>query len=253
MLLKADPRKQGDYISFLGRLYLDPWVTKESIIDVPRQLMRIHATVTPKNVPDDVVIWRKIEGYEVNDKNTPIISNWCEIMKKFYPPPSAAQAKKFADITKLEMNWWSRQGNFARLTNIDLAKKVIAEAMELSVDEVTAFCGRIDGLKSLDEINGIKLVRDTKVEIDAVVDGLIKEGESKDHQTQVQANADAAPFKKSERATTKKVIPSFKSPPIGTRKDKLKFDNIQDGPACKFFQKGESCPFGRRCKFRHGK
>lgn len=253
MLLKAEPRVCGQSVPFLGRIFLDPWTTKESVIDVPRQLMRIHATVSPLMVPNNVVVWRKIEGYEVNDKHTPVIEQWCRAMRRMYQAPDWKTARKYESATRLELNWWARQGNFTQLTNIPLAMEKIAEAMDVHVSELQEFCDKIDHIKSLEEISDIALVRDVKVELPVVIDGIIKEGESKDHQAQVTINSNKAPLKVKENnfRKTQKNTPLFKDPPIGTRKEKLKYDNIVKEKTCNFFANGHPCPFGKKCKYQH--
>lgn len=280
MLLKAEKRVVGQPVPFLGRIYLDPWTTPESIIDVSRQLKRIHATVTPAFVPDNVVVWRKIEGYSVNDLKTPIISNWCTIMKTLYPVPSNALLEKYHDITKLEIGWWARLGdNFTPLTNITLAKQVVADNLEITVTELDDFAKAIDDLKDLESISKITLSKDSKIEIDAVVGGLIKEGESKDHQTQVKSLTTKAKDPKVD--IKRNNIPHFALPPEGNRKEKMaaeplltkklglctfyaknqtcpygikcKYEHpvMTIGP-CRFFSRGEKCPYGKSCKFQHG-
>jgi len=88
MLIKAAVVPTGETVSFLGRLFIDPWTTEESIIDVARHVRKLHVTTTPKLVPTNVVMWRKALGYLATDPNTPVISSWAHMVMRLYPVPT---------------------------------------------------------------------------------------------------------------------------------------------------------------------
>jgi len=46
MLSKCENLVPGDCVPFLGRVYVDPWTTPKSFIDVARQLRKLHLSVT---------------------------------------------------------------------------------------------------------------------------------------------------------------------------------------------------------------
>lgn len=71
-------------IKFLGRIYLDPWTTPSSIIDVKRQLSKIHLTTAPASVPLEVTALRKVEGLLSTDPRTPLLSSLCRAVQTKY-------------------------------------------------------------------------------------------------------------------------------------------------------------------------
>jgi hypothetical protein len=248
MLLKAEVKKAGDYLPFLGRLYLDPWSTPESIIDVPRQLSKLHATVSPSYVPDNVVLWRKVEGYLVNDERTPIISAWCTMIRRLFPAPTPQLRDKYENVTKNDVNWWSRQGTFTLLNNIPLALDVLSKHMGIDVTEIIEFEKKIYSVIDVQQIKGLMIGQEPKLEIDCVNDGLIKQGDCKNHQQQVSNMRNNKPDPKVKYQV--KNIPVFNKAPVGDRKSKLKHEIVKE-QYCRFSQRGEKCPYGKSCKFKH--
>jgi hypothetical protein len=128
-----------------------------------------------------------------------------------------------------------------------LAREVIARMFDMEVSDVIRLETDIFRLKSLDDIPKIKLDREIKIELDAVVDGSIKQGESKDHQTQVTINATKAKDPKIVVSKTTN-LPVFEKIPSGSRKEKLAAPVLR---MCRFALKNQRCPYGRNCKFSH--
>lgn len=72
-------RIPGDYLTFLGRVYIDAWSGPESICDVKRILRRfplVLGDALPDAEYDDRLI-SKATGLLVNDPNTPVVSDMC--------------------------------------------------------------------------------------------------------------------------------------------------------------------------------
>ena len=51
MLSKSEKVEQHNYVPFLGRIYINPWVNDVSFIDVARQLKKLHLSSSPNCVP----------------------------------------------------------------------------------------------------------------------------------------------------------------------------------------------------------
>jgi hypothetical protein len=75
-VIKWNIRKRGDPIPFLGRFYLDPWVSNSNCIDIKRQLRKLHLTTAPRHVSVEEVLRRKALAYRVTDPHTPILGDW---------------------------------------------------------------------------------------------------------------------------------------------------------------------------------
>nr|UTQ50943.1 MAG: polyprotein [Leveillula taurica associated noda-like virus 1] len=84
--LKVDVIKQGEPCKFLGRLFVNPWNSENSIQDPSRCIPRLHLTMsTETNVPIAVAARYRAEAFLVTDRNTPVISNWCNYVLRQYP------------------------------------------------------------------------------------------------------------------------------------------------------------------------
>ena len=71
---------KGEFVPFLGRIFLDPWSTSNSIQDPQRTLPKIHLTCSEDTIPLEVAAVNKAMGYKVNDEHTPIIGAFCNMI-----------------------------------------------------------------------------------------------------------------------------------------------------------------------------
>jgi len=95
--LKAKERTTGDSVSFLGRVYIDPWTTDSSIQDPVRTLAKLHISFAAPEVPDDVALANRAIGYHTLDPTTPILSAWCE---RFLDRTSGTSGHLVDELTK---------------------------------------------------------------------------------------------------------------------------------------------------------
>lgn len=261
MVLKAEKIIQGEAVPFLGRLYLDPWSTKESICDVKRQLSKIHTTVSPKVVPLAIAAHRKAAGYAVTDYNTPIIKDWILLVNRIYPDVDQVEYEKYLNLTKNDSSYWSRfETPFTPLVNVELALSVIAKDFGVDVSNIVDYVNAMGKCNSVKDIENSSLhtmlYNEEKYEVTSVVDGKVVEGVMKDHQKIVSTNA-ATPSPAIENVLkkTRKIKPPirdcFNKPPKEglSLKDKKKLDVVK---TCKFIANKEPCPF-KNCKFYHPK
>lgn len=255
MLAKAETVLRGDPVGFLGRLYLDPWTTDESVIDVARHVRKLHLTVTPKEVPDNLVLWRKAEGFAITDPTTPLICDWVRFVMKYVPPPTVAERKRWSSYTNHDVTYWSRyEAPFPPVVNQDLARDVIIR--NLDVDEV-----RYDWLvcclrnaTSIEEYNDIAaLTPKPKVEIAAAYRGVVvvPGAPREDHQEVVKKVASAAP----PVPPVPLKINNFRSAPVYDPDDKKSVRSAQAAhkpiATCRFVERGKVCPYGRSCLYSH--
>lgn len=153
MKIRADEILCGEPLPFLGRIYLDPWTTNESFADVKRHIVKLHLTGSTKDVPDNVVLHRKADGFAVTDPTTPLISNWVNCVRRVVPAPSVAQRAKFDAQTRNDLNYYARQYKdpFPPLVDIDGATSVICELLDCTTGAFQQVCELIDNIRSYEE------------------------------------------------------------------------------------------------------
>lgn len=87
--------KAGSPVSFLSRVFADPWTSPASIQSPLRTLLKIHTTVD-RRTKLSVVGAAKTTAYLVTDSRTPFISDWCRAYQK------AAKAQPVANFNDLD-------------------------------------------------------------------------------------------------------------------------------------------------------
>jgi len=153
MLAKAEIRTIGQSVPFLGRIYLDPWTSIESVIDVRRQLRKFHLSCTPNTVPNDLAIHWKVDGLISTDFSTPIISNLCRAVRRCIPRPSEQQTL-FINVDK---TYWSRfESPYPEITDQELALQIIAENLEVDVEKVQSFCDLVDSFVNKSDFKQVR-------------------------------------------------------------------------------------------------
>ena len=138
-VLKAQTLKAGQPVPFLGRVFLDPWTTSASICDVPRRLRGLHLTTTPRFVPDELVLLRKAESYSINDPATPIIREWCGMIRRLCKKNHSGNFEQFLRVEDsyykdIDNNWTPPQG-----IEIDYAYQLVASELGVSYDYLHRF------------------------------------------------------------------------------------------------------------------
>jgi hypothetical protein len=103
--LKIQRVLRGDPITFLGRVYLNPWNgSRACIADVPRQLRKLHISCAGADVPKEVCLVRKAESMLVNDRYTPILSVWASKTLQCFP---CVTTEKHLAALRNDDSWWA--------------------------------------------------------------------------------------------------------------------------------------------------
>lgn len=174
MLLKAEVVAKGSPLTFLGRIFLDPSTTPESIIDVRRHLVKLHLTTAPEIVPVSLVYQRRAEGYAITDPNTPLISNWAKYIMRVYPATAQHLIVKYSHYLLRDVTYWSRfDAPFPPLKNLELAYSVIAKSIGVDVADVVRLSDRLDACDSTEDYAKLShyFTANRKIEITAAVRG----------------------------------------------------------------------------------
>jgi len=78
--LKCEGRKEGESVSFLGRVFLDPWTRGDSVQDPMRTIRKLHISFSPTDIPEEVALYWRACGYLSLDPNAPLVSDWCRLV-----------------------------------------------------------------------------------------------------------------------------------------------------------------------------
>jgi len=259
MSIKTQTVQKHEAFPFLGRIYLDPWTTQESVCDVKRQIVKLHGVCAPKHVPVEVAIHRKVNGFEITDRNTPVIKEWIDMIRRVIPKPDEKEFAKYNDAAgRRDASYWSKfETPFCELVSHELAEKVIAETLDISVTELSDFRLELSMVASVSEMTNLHKFFKTamKVEVTAAINGELLEGKKEDHQQKV-TNAADMPV-----PTIDRVLHKTRNVKSNSRSVFNNAPNSNDSLAqrrkheplkqCNFIMEGRTCPWGTKCKFPH--
>nr|WPV63052.1 MAG: RNA-dependent RNA polymerase [Wufeng shrew nodavirus 8] len=93
--VKIVPYIPGEGLTFLARVYPDPWNTTTSFQDPLRTFRKLHLTARDPNVPLATAATDRLEGYLATDRLTPIISDFCNRIIHLYDGEVALDTKRF--------------------------------------------------------------------------------------------------------------------------------------------------------------
>jgi len=166
MSLKAEKVERGNAVPFLGRIFIDPWTTETSVCDVQRRLKTLHLTITPGDIPDSVVLYRKVDGYMVTDGKTPVISHWARAIQRIVPRLSIVLNEVQQQTLKRETVWFSSyEDNFTN-TDEERVWEVIAENCGVDVAFLEKVCSALDACQTLQDLDKVpKFSFDRKIEL----------------------------------------------------------------------------------------
>jgi hypothetical protein len=223
MSFKAEAIDKGNPVPFLGRIYLDPWTTNESICDVLRQFRKLHLTATPTIVPNALVLHRKAIGILATDPNTPIITLWAQTVERLLPLAMGiypvAKHRQYA-ATIVDQSYWAKYSTdvqFVPPTDQGYTAAVVCDNLGITIAEMERIETSFRNAKSFEDLYKTDLIyTEMKVLIDAIV------GRELVH------------------AQPRKTIPEMV-------KDKAK---LKVG-LCRYIAKNIPCKYGDKCQFSH--
>lgn len=176
--LKADCIQSGGVVPFLGRHYLDAWVSPNSVIDVARQVRKLHLSVAPRDVPDHVVLARKATGYIITDPATPFIGHWARYIVRRY----GLDHERSPDNS-----WFSQYARDDQWPQYDPDEDImwdhVAQELGTSSAELHDDCQRIDEARGEEPAVYYHLI--TPIKIDIIHDGTIKTPDEIDNRKEI--------------------------------------------------------------------
>nr|WPR18220.1 MAG: RNA-dependent RNA polymerase [Crogonang virus 45] len=170
-VLKTENVDRGQPLSFLGRIFLDPWTTKASVCDVPRRLRNLHLTVVPSIVPKAVVLRRRAQSYLINDPNTPIITHWAKMILR----ATTTSDEGFETELRAEQPWFCDPvNNWVAPTPDEHGFALSYIAYKLQVDP-SELMNLIRAIKTCNKLEGpgLELRSTREVSVEAAINGSI--------------------------------------------------------------------------------
>jgi len=166
---KTEIIRAGNPVGFLGRIYLDLWTTDSSIIDVPRQISKLHLTACPLDIPNYIVLYRKACSYLVTDPDTYVISQWAKKVVELVEWENDTHATAFQKIyqrTTNEEKWWAQYDKpYPELTYDEMQQQqsMICTALDISVPELDAWLTKLNNVENMEELMKLEPLQRPKI------------------------------------------------------------------------------------------
>ncbi|APG76126.1 RNA-dependent RNA polymerase [Beihai noda-like virus 11] len=145
---------RGQSVSFLSRIFCDPWSSPASIQDPARTLLKIHTTCDGSNKTIQEIGWAKTQAYLATDRLTPFISDWCLAYQRNCPE----QLVNYDDYTDIPFwvrdedslnNSWPQSDNEIWVGIVANRLGVTASELDAHIKKLRAFTGRVEDLPVL--------------------------------------------------------------------------------------------------------
>lgn len=164
--IKNDFIQRGSSLPFLGRIFINPWLSRRTVQDPLRTLIKIHQGFPDgKTTPVQTLI-NRVCGYGVTDIDTPIIGNYCKAIKRLVQQPM-----DYIYGLDKEMDFRVENGAWPIVLELEADTiAVVAESCKLTPADVSRVCDKIDGASCLQDLE-VFINNDLVVNIPAVVDG----------------------------------------------------------------------------------
>jgi len=135
MDLKIEYYQREKGLTFLARVFIDPYTTNSTIQDPLRTWRKLHITTRDPSIPLADAAIDRVDGYLIIDAITPITSDYCEMIKRVYTPQCNDHQKRLArKSVDREKSYWSNDTENKwpqALQDIELMFKVISARVGL--------------------------------------------------------------------------------------------------------------------------
>jgi hypothetical protein len=239
-LIKSDVIEPGSPVTFLGRVFLDPFHRPDTIADVARQFRKLHLTDCPVNVPRELIMRRRALAYKVTDPFTPLLSDWADAVIRL--TENKLHSSHLVALAAREDSYWLQFDTPFFSPPSDVSLSYVAENVGLSCDEVMEFQTQLQEAKTLDDcFFSIKHETPT-VLIEAVIDGEVHAGVPNTHQQDVERAA----------KVSLKYCRDYQKNSCTREKCKFRHEKEPVGRKECFDFKNGKCKRGDKCKYAHG-
>ena len=181
-VLKAKVIEPNHPVDFLGRYYLDPWTSPASVIDVQRQLRKLHITHSAHDVPWHVALYCKAHGLMTTDAKTPVIAQWAtkvmrELEHVYGRGVLASKLDKHSTALKEDKKWFSSyefQEQFPQLElDHPLANDFVANQLGVTTVDLANIIDRLNAAVGPEilTIGPLFILPEREVAVGAVIGG----------------------------------------------------------------------------------
>lgn len=169
-VMKHDLVKRGNSLTFLGRVFVNPWISDRTVQDPIRTLVKIHQAFPEGVTTNDQAASNRVIGYLITDSTTPIIGDYCRKVAQFLGNPEYKFGLNKEMDMRVEGGAWPVCDELESET-----VNVVARSCELSNADVLTIVKMINDCESMDQLNKLcpLINNEMKVSITAVVDGKI--------------------------------------------------------------------------------
>jgi hypothetical protein len=164
--IKNDFIQRGSSLPFLGRVFINPWLSRRTIQDPLRTLIKIHQGFPDGRTTPIQTLINRVCGYAVTDIDTPIIGNYCKAIKRMVAGP----VEYVYGIDK-EMDFRVENGAWPICLELEAETvAVVAASCKLTPCDVVRVCTKIDSAEKLEDLE-VFINNELIINIPAVVDG----------------------------------------------------------------------------------
>jgi len=128
-------------ITFLARVYPDPFTTTTTFQDPLRTWKKLHLTTRDPNVPIGDAAVDRVEGYEVTDGLSPIVGSFVRMIKRVYSTCNTLEVRRKRKSCDKEKPYWLTTGGAwpQAEKDVELMFQVAAYRCGTDVEKLRAF------------------------------------------------------------------------------------------------------------------
>jgi len=161
MKLKIEKFSAERGIVFLARVYPDPLNTLTTFQDPMRTIRKIHLTRRHPGIKLSTAALDRVEGYQVTDGLTPVISNYCNMISRFYTPGSEPAIVRMLrnSSTRDKPYWLTIGGSWPQdEEDVDLMYRVMSARTGYNEETLRTLSSKLD--QATDPWAALTLMRD---------------------------------------------------------------------------------------------
>nr|APG76644.1 hypothetical protein [Wenzhou noda-like virus 2] len=169
---------RGQPVSFLSRIYADPWSSPASVQTPSRTLLKIHTTCDTLSEIEEIG-WAKTQAYLVTDGLTPFISHWC----KAYQRNCTSKVINYKDFS--DIPFWVRDeaalNNSWPQDDSEIWETIVADDLGISVGDLHKHLALLDAYNGpIQDLPRLATTLKTTPKLTVALDGEIHAGPSQD-------------------------------------------------------------------------
>lgn len=157
--VKSEAYDASKGLTFLSRVYIDPYGSTTTFQDPLRTLMKLHLTSRNQTVPLADAATDRAEGYLAIDRMTPIVSTYCKLVVEHYSSEVSSRAirERRADKHR-DKPYWLYSGGAWPQNPRDRCRmeEVFAARMGVDVEYVRDYDAYLANVKSLVDVRPLQ-------------------------------------------------------------------------------------------------